>query len=239
TRALELEVVSEDVPAAAAPAAPPSSLGAAADPLLRSGLALTGANVRRGERGDDGILTALEATTLDLTGTKLVVLSACETGLGDVSNGEGVYGLRRALAEAGAETLVMSLWKVDDAATRALMVRYYEKLRAGEGRTEALRHARLSLLAESATRHPFFWSGFVVSGDWRPVDWEAQIVARSEAKAPPLVRGASPSCACQLPGAGAPARGGWLASLLLGLGVGTRRHGNGWKRPRHEKERSG
>lgn len=239
TRALELELVSEDVPAATAPAAPPSSLGAAADPLLRSGLALTGANVRRGERGDDGILTALEATTLDLTGTKLVVLSACETGLGDVSNGEGVYGLRRALAEAGAETLVMSLWKVDDAATRALMVRYYEKLRAGEGRTEALRHARLSLLAEPATRHPFYWSGFVVSGDWRPIDWEGKFVTHGEAIAPPITRGASPTCACQLPGAPAGDGGGWVTSLLLGLGVGTRRHGNGWKRPRHEKERSG
>lgn len=241
TRALELELVSEDVPAAAALAAPPSSLGAAADPLLRSGLALTGANVRRGEKGDDGILTALEATTLDLAGTKLVVLSACETGLGDVSNGEGVYGLRRALAEAGAETLVMSMWKVDDAATRALMVRYYEKLRAGEGRTEALRHARLELVAEPATRHPFYWSGFVVSGDWRPIDWEGELVTRGEANAPPIVRGASPSCACQLPGGPARDGGGWLAALLLGLGAGTRRLGSGWKRLRHriEKERSG
>lgn len=236
TRALELELAAADTPAPGAAGAAPVSLRAATDPLLRSGLALTGANVRRGEKGDDGILTALEATTLDLTGTKLVVLSACETGLGDVSNGEGVYGLRRALAEAGAETLVMSMWRVDDAATRALMVRYYERLRAGEGRTEALRHARLSLLAEPATRHPFYWSGFVVSGDWRPLEWGGEFVTHGEALAPPITRGASPSCACQLPGAGARARGGWLAALLLGLGARTRRALGGQRRPRDRTE---
>jgi CHAT domain-containing protein/Tfp pilus assembly protein PilF len=94
-----------------------------ANPLLRSGLALVGANLR--QRGaDDGILTALEAAGLNLWGTKLVTLSACDTGVGEVKNGEGVYGLRRAFVLAGTETLVMSLWPVSDYVTRELMTSY-------------------------------------------------------------------------------------------------------------------
>jgi CHAT domain-containing protein/tetratricopeptide (TPR) repeat protein len=151
------------------------------NPLLRSGLALAGANRRQGGAGEDGILTALEAAGLDLWGTKLVVLSACETGIGDVKNGDGVYGLRRALVLAGAESQVMSLWQVDDAATRDLMVAYYRRLQAGEGRTEALRAVQLEMLrggAGNATQtgrrtnrgHPFFWASFIQSGDWREMN---------------------------------------------------------------------
>src|SRR5262249_841693 len=84
------------------------------NPLLRSGLALAGANERR--KDDNGILTALEVAGLNLWGTKLVALSACDTGLGEVKNGDGVHGLRRALVLAGAETQVMSLWEVSDKA---------------------------------------------------------------------------------------------------------------------------
>jgi CHAT domain-containing protein/Tfp pilus assembly protein PilF len=148
----------------------PSQAGSPAsseNPLLRSGLALTGANDRQGGEGEDGVLTALEAAGLDLWGTKLVVLSACETGVGEVRMGDGVYGLRRALVLAGVESQVMSLWQVSDEATRDLMVAYYQRLQAGEGRTDALRQVQLSMLRGPAWQHPFFWASFIQSGDWR------------------------------------------------------------------------
>ena len=94
------------------------------NPLLRSGLALAGANLHKSDN-EDGILTALEASGLNLWGTKLVTLSACDTGIGEVKNGEGVYGLRRAFVLAGTESLVMSLWPVSDYVTRELMMGYY------------------------------------------------------------------------------------------------------------------
>lgn len=137
--------------------------------LLRSGLALYGANDRRDGEGGDGILTALEASGLDLSGTKLVVLSACETGVGNVLNGEGVYGLRRALVLAGAESHVISLWKADDEMTKNLMMAYYRKLRQGQGRTEALRLAQLEVLRDRKHAHPYYWACFIPSGDWKGV----------------------------------------------------------------------
>lgn len=136
-----------------------------ANPLLRSGLALAGAN-KRGSGGDNGILTALEAAGLPLWGTKLVVLSACDTGVGEVKNGEGVYGLRRALVLAGAETQMMSLWPVADDGTKELMVAYYTALQAGQGRGTALRQAQLQLLSRPERQHPFYWASFIQSGEW-------------------------------------------------------------------------
>ena len=136
------------------------------NPLLRSILVLSGFNRRKSGPDNDGVLTALEASGLDLWGTKLVVLSACETGLGDVVYGEGVYGLRRAFVIAGAESLVMSLWKVDDEATRDLMVAYYKRLMAGEGRGEALRQVQLEMVKSEKYRHPYYWAGFIASGEW-------------------------------------------------------------------------
>ncbi|NEQ32975.1 MAG: CHAT domain-containing protein, partial [Leptolyngbya sp. SIO4C5] len=142
--------------------------GPVENPLLRSGLALAGAN-RRESGDEDGILTALEAASLDLYGTQLVVLSACETGLGDVANGEGVYGLRRSLGIAGAESQMISLWQVSDRATESLMVNYYEALLAGGGRSDALRQVQLDMLQSERYAHPYYWAAFIVSGDWRPL----------------------------------------------------------------------
>lgn len=136
------------------------------NPLLRSGLALAGANLRRGGGSDDGLLTALEASGLNLWGTKLVVLSACDTGLGEVRNGEGVYGLRRAFALAGTESLVMSLWPVSDYSTRRLMTDYYKNLKANTGRGAALRQVQLDMLKRDPQLHPFYWANFIQSGEW-------------------------------------------------------------------------
>jgi CHAT domain-containing protein/Tfp pilus assembly protein PilF len=138
------------------------------NPLLRSGLALAGVNLRlgRADQGDDGVLTALEAAGLDLWGTKLVVLSACDTGVGEVKNGEGVFGLRRALSLAGSETQVMSLWPVSDLGARDLMIEYYKGLRRGEGRGDGLRRVQLAMIKGKGRRHPFYWASFIQSGEW-------------------------------------------------------------------------
>ncbi|MDT7778630.1 MAG: hypothetical protein QOC99_1142 [Acidobacteriota bacterium] len=136
------------------------------NPLLRSGLALAGANQRGMATADDGILTALEASGLNLWGTKLVVLSACDTGLGEVHNGEGVYGLRRAFVLAGAESLVMSLWPASDYSTRSLMTSYYRNLKQGLGRGAALRQVQLDMLRRDPLLHPFYWANFIQSGEW-------------------------------------------------------------------------
>ncbi|HMV82824.1 MAG TPA: CHAT domain-containing protein [Blastocatellia bacterium] len=146
------------------------------NPLYRSGLALAGANQLKSDSNEDGILTALETAGLDLWGTKMVVLSACETGLGEVRDGDGVYGLRRALVLAGAETQVMSLWAVSDLATRNLMIEYYRRLQRGEGRAEAMRQAQLGLLnklkrgGKRNYSHPYYWASFIQSGEWANLD---------------------------------------------------------------------
>jgi CHAT domain-containing protein len=135
------------------------------NPLLRSGLALAGANLT-GDSQEDGILTALEAASLNLWGTQLVTLSACDTGIGEVRDGEGVYGLRRAFVLAGAETVVMSLWQVGDHVARETMVEFYEGLRSGFGRGDALRQAKLAMLRRHGREHPYYWASFIQSGDW-------------------------------------------------------------------------
>ncbi len=140
----------------------------AANPLLRSGLAFAGANrMAAGEGG--GILTALEASSLDLAGTTLVVLSACETGLGEVRNGDGIYGLRRALVLAGSRAQVMTWWKIDDATTRDMMAAYYKRALDREDLSEALRQIQLQTMADARRSHPFFWAGFFFSGDSSPI----------------------------------------------------------------------
>ncbi|NJO21574.1 MAG: CHAT domain-containing protein, partial [Spirulinaceae cyanobacterium RM2_2_10] len=145
-----------------------SAGGRLENPLLRAGLTLAGFNARQ-SGNEDGALTALEVASLNLHGTRLAVLSACETGLGEVENGEGIYGLRRALAIAGSESQVISLWKVDDEGTKDLMVDYYQRLLAGTGRSEALRQVQLTMLNSEEYAHPFYWAAFIPSGDWRPL----------------------------------------------------------------------
>jgi CHAT domain-containing protein/Tfp pilus assembly protein PilF len=139
--------------------------------MLRSGLYFAGANrVLTGEHPagdlDDGVLTAYEATGLNLQGTELVVLSACETGLGESANGEGVFGLRRALQEAGAQTVLMSMWKVPDNETRQLMTAFYTKWLAGKDKPTALREAQLELRQDVIRRwqedRPHDWAAFVL-----------------------------------------------------------------------------
>ena len=139
------------------------------NPMARSGLAFAGANIRS-KTGDDGILTALEASGLNLWGTKLVVLSACDTGVGEVRNGEGVYGLRRAFVIAGAESLVMSMWPVSDNVTRELMTGYYKNLKQGIGRGESLRRVQLEMLKRPDRKHPFYWASFIQAGEWANLD---------------------------------------------------------------------
>jgi CHAT domain-containing protein len=141
------------------------------NPLLRSGLVLAGFNtwLMGGilpQEAEDGILTAEDVSGLDLSGTDLVVLSACETELGAMHVSEGVFGLRRTFMLAGAKTLVMSLWKVNDEVTKDLMIDFYHRLLAGEGRADALRNSQLAIKAKFP--NPFFWGAFICQGDPKP-----------------------------------------------------------------------
>ena len=147
----------------------PDQANTIAASLLRTGLALAQFNQRGSGEGEDGLLTALEAAGLDLQGTRLVVLSACDTSLGTIESGEGVLGLRRALVMAGAETQLTSLWRIDDAATVALMVDYYRRLVDGAGRAEALRAAQLTMLRGDQWSEPRYWAAFVAVGAWEPL----------------------------------------------------------------------
>jgi CHAT domain-containing protein len=121
-------------------------------------------------QGGAGIVTARELAGYDWWGTQLVVLSACETGVGAVPSGDGVYGMRRALVLAGAASQVVSLWSVNDASTRELMRDYYRELARGIGRAEALRQAKLRMLRQPRYAHPYYWAAFIPAGDWRPLD---------------------------------------------------------------------
>ena len=135
------------------------------NPLLRSGLAFAGINANAQLLGEidtdnDGVLTALEVLGLDLTGTKLAILSACETGLGEIHEGEGVYGLRRAFQEAGVGSVVSSLWEVSDAGTQTLMNALYGRLLQGKSPHKALREAQLEMLRIGQWSSPYIWSAF-------------------------------------------------------------------------------
>jgi len=143
----------------------------ARNPLVLSGLVLAGANrpsaAEEMSVGDGSILTAEMIASLPLEKLELVVLSACDTGLGEVAGGEGVYGLQRAFHMAGAQTTVASLWQVDDEITQELLTRYFENLwHKGLGRLEALRQAQLAVRRGEGNRaHPRYWAAWVLSGD--------------------------------------------------------------------------
>lgn len=141
------------------------------NPLLRAGLAFAGINTNAQLLGDidtvnDGVLTALEVLGLDLSGTRLVVLSACETGLGEIHEGEGVYGLRRSFQEAGVAEVISSLWEVSDAGTQALMTDLYDKILDGTPAREALRDAQLEMIDSPEWGYPYIWSAFMIVGSY-------------------------------------------------------------------------
>ncbi|MEW6413532.1 MAG: CHAT domain-containing protein, partial [Candidatus Zixiibacteriota bacterium] len=119
--------------------------------------------------GDDGILTALEVSGLNFVGTDLAVLSACESGVGDLVDGEGIFGLRRAFQHAGVNSIVMSLWSVPDRETSQLMEGFYRRWLGGESKRDALRGSALELLNQSRAKrgcgHPLLWGGFILAGN--------------------------------------------------------------------------
>jgi CHAT domain-containing protein len=139
------------------------------NPLLRAGLAFAGINSNAPYLGEidtqnDGVLTALEVLDLNLGGTELAILSACETGLGEIHEGEGVYGLRRSFQEAGVKTVIASLWEVSDAGTQALMTKLYGYLLKGQKPRQALDLAQRDLMASDEWNYPYIWSAFMIVG---------------------------------------------------------------------------
>ncbi len=138
------------------------------NPLLHSGLVFAGANAKR----ESSILTAQQVASMDLSGVSWAVLSACNTGAGEVHDGEGVLGLQRAFRVAGARSVIMTLWPVDDGMSRHFMHELYAQ-RFGHGATTAdsIWNASQKLLADrraaGQSTHPWYWAGFVGSGAWQ------------------------------------------------------------------------
>lgn len=149
------------------------------NPLLRSGLILAGANTFLRKKpavpgAEDGILTSVDISAMDMVGTELVVLSACGTGLGEVKPGEGIFGMRRAFVLAGVRSLLVSLWSVPDQETKVLLSWFYNGLDRGLSKTASLKEAKLAMIRDFRKRqepdHPYTWGAFVCVGDPKPVE---------------------------------------------------------------------
>ena len=142
------------------------------NPLLRSGIVLSGANFPNLNKLDDGYLTALEVSKLNWQGTELVVISGCESGIGVNKAGDGVYGLKRSIAVSGARSSMLSLWEVKDEPTAAFMESFYKKLKSGVSRNKALFETQKEFRNHivEAWRHPNVWAAFQLSGDWRVIN---------------------------------------------------------------------
>jgi CHAT domain-containing protein len=189
------------------------------NPMFRSGLRLADIEQVQVDRElDDGQLTAYEVSGMDLRGTQLVVLSACETGMGAevVSEGkvlmsEGVSGLRCAFAMAGARTMVMSLWEGSGVTAQRTMEAYYRKLAEGQGPGEAMQSVPLEMLRTKEHAHPKDWAVFIVSGDDEPLDFPDGQEPRVAEEEPPETEGRG-GCATRPSGRGAP-----TGSMLIGL----------------------
>ena len=137
--------------------------------MVRCGIALAGANhfqQTTHETTEDGLLTGLQAALLNLQGTELVILSACDSGSGEVKIGEGVMSLCRAFRIAGAQTVLASHWAVSDKATSELMTEFMRRWRAGESRANAWHNAQLTLLHSKDFSNPYFWAAFTLTGQW-------------------------------------------------------------------------
>lgn len=133
-----------------------------ADPMLNSGLLLAGVSDLHNSDEEDGVLTAYEIMNLELSNLEMVVMSACETGLGEIASGEGIYGLQRAFFVGGVQSVVMSLWKVDDEATKDLMTIFYKEYLKNSNRREAFINAQKKI--KKKYKHPIFWGAFVMLG---------------------------------------------------------------------------
>ena len=132
------------------------------NPMLKSGIALSGANTSAIHGRSDGIVTALKLSGLELKGTDLVVLSACQTGVVDINSTDSVSGLSKAFIQAGAKDIVMSLWSVNDQATKKLMESFYKQMQTQANYATALKQAKLEMIRQDM--HPFYWGGFILNG---------------------------------------------------------------------------
>ena len=148
------------------------------NPLNQVGLVLAGANSNKSNSFDDGFLTAMEITKLNLTNTELVVLSTCDSAKGFEKGSEGIIGLRRSLAVAGARSSILSLWKIDDEATSQFMINFYKRLKSGESRLQALLNTQKDFRSglinngfDDEWKNEYYWGAFQLSGDWRPIDF--------------------------------------------------------------------